>query len=62
MCHIIKQLMTFNLNNIFTSAAGLGKYNILGLINPCIHLIKSHQLYTVATTLAPLLVKPHLLQ
>ena len=29
-------------NNIFTSAPILGKYNILGLINPGIHLIKSH--------------------
>jgi hypothetical protein len=28
-------------NNIFTLASGIGKYNILGLINLCIHLIKS---------------------
>ena len=34
-------------NNIFTSTAGLGKYNILGLINPCIHLNKNHQLYNM---------------
>ena len=26
---------------------GLGKYNILWLINPCIHLIKSHLLYNI---------------
>ena len=27
---------------IYLGSKGLGKYNILGLINPCIHLIKSH--------------------
>jgi hypothetical protein len=32
---------------------GLGKYDILGSINHCIHLIKSHQLYIVCVRWCP---------
>ena len=56
MCRIIKQLLTFNMmdtriyktkNNIFALTPGPSRYNILRLINPCIHLIKNRQLYNI---------------
>jgi hypothetical protein len=40
-------------NNIFTSAPILGKYNILGLINPGIHLMLLDS-YTVLVYTSPL--------
>ena len=47
MCGIIKQLMIPGFINpsiiiYLPRPSGLGKYNVSGLIDHCIHLIKSH--------------------